>query len=264
MTSSPSSSSESITGIKLTMDQLWNAQQNVSMISNALIDVRLLLQQKEALQAEVEALKREKAQLSGEIRLLRGDVNLPVKRVTSLPDLHAADKEDDSTYDSEDYDSDEEVEQMSKSERLANAPRKFVCPLTLQVMKHPMQQKGTKTNYERRAILEWIYFGKGTCPLTRKKLHPGDFQENLFLKREIDHWCRMNGLDVEEEEEDLEGSSGEFKIPDMTPEQEKECQARLCRTKSKGSDSDLMNLRDRILSKRDDRVRRRQSGGGLM
>lgn len=251
---------------ELAMDQLSN-------------DIRQLLQEKEALQADVEALRREKAQLSNEVQSLRGaspqqeslaatSTPAPVKRATSLPDLLGDDYNDDddsSTYDSDD--SEGCPHDLSRSERLAGAPQRFLCPLTLQVMKHPMKQKGTKKNYERGAILEWIYFGKATCPLTRQKLHPGDFQENTMLKREIEHWKRMNDvMDNSEQEQDLDTSSGDTSannavvIQTLTPDEEKKNQRRIARTVSKGSHNNLIGLRDRILKKRDDRVRRRMSG----
>ena len=126
-----------------------------------------------------------------------------------------------------------------------------------------MKQKGTKKNYERGAILEWIYFGKATCPLTRKKLHPGDFQENKHLQHEIEHWRRINGLmDMSAEETESMNDDSTI-IPTLTPEEETKQQRRLTRTLSKGSDNNLMllGLRDRILKNRDDRVRRMSAGG---
>ena len=67
-------------------------------------------------------------------------------------------------------------------------PEHFVCPLTLEVMDDPVQHKVTKHNYERGAILHWIYFGNATCPLTRQPLDPSDFQDNQTLQKEIRAW----------------------------------------------------------------------------
>lgn len=282
---SPNSNANSNSNSTLTMDQLLNAQQNTAMIDAALMDIRRLLLQKEALQADVEALEREKAQLTGAVVVLRSGAtgnsssrNHEVHRASSSPDLCASssqqqqannnDTDNTSTYyDSDDIHSDESESpvRMTKEERLANAPQRFVCPLTLQVMKHPMKQKGTKKNYERGAIMEWIFFGKATCPLTRKKLHPGDFKPNLILRREIQHWRRMHGLMDEQSESDHLDNSSDLVVQTLTPEQERAQQNRLVRQISKGSENnlELMGLRDRILKNRDDRVRRRVSAGGL-
>ena len=67
-------------------------------------------------------------------------------------------------------------------------PEHFLCPLTLEVMDDPVQHKVTKHNYERGAILHWIYFGSATCPLTRQPLDPSDFEDNQELQQEIRAW----------------------------------------------------------------------------
>ena len=67
-------------------------------------------------------------------------------------------------------------------------PDHFICPLTLEVMDDPVQHKVTKHNYERGAILHWIYFGNATCPLTRQPLDPSHLDDNQELQKEIRAW----------------------------------------------------------------------------
>lgn len=69
-----------------------------------------------------------------------------------------------------------------------NIPQHFICPLTLEVMKNPMENIKTGHNYERSAILEWMHSGNATCPLTREKLRPFYLVHNEALKDEIVEW----------------------------------------------------------------------------
>ena len=69
-----------------------------------------------------------------------------------------------------------------------NVSEHFVCPITLQVMDQPVTNIKTGHNYERRAILQWIYSGNSTCPLTREKLRVGDLVDNDTLRCEIRQW----------------------------------------------------------------------------
>ena len=83
---------------------------------------------------------------------------------------------------------------MSSSTSDMNPPDHMVCPLTLEVMMLPFQDSVTKRSYERSAILEWIWFGNCTCPLTRKPLKLEHFSVNNELMVEIYEWRRENGL----------------------------------------------------------------------
>lgn len=256
------------------MNQVANAQQNMSTIDAALNEIRQLLLQKEALQADVDALKKEKAQLSQEVEALRVDANGynqdiihdgPSKvhsgrRCSSLPDvLHIYD--DDSEQgeeedDDESYSCSEDPSDGTPRHQERDAPQHFYCPLTLSLMKHPMQQKGTSKNYERGAILEWIYFGKATCPLTRQKLHPSDFEANPELQAEIAQWRKTNGM-TDDSDQDMD-KSDISEVIKLTPQEEKDQQKRvsLLQGKRKGSTGQLLSLKDRVLRKRDDRIRR--------
>ncbi|CAB9509820.1 Zinc-finger of the MIZ type in Nse subunit [Seminavis robusta] len=237
----------------VTMNDLLAATQNLATIDKALGDIRRLLEAKASLEADVQALKLEKARLAQEVSALRNEqIDASSVRASSLPDLHF-------DYDDDSSSSDDSEEELTHSERKAKAPERFVCPLTLEIMNHPMLQKGTKNNYERGAILEWIYFGKATCPLTRRKLHPGDFVLNEPLQREIEQWREKYDMqDESAQEEDMDSSE---LVPTLTPEEEQRNQKRLSlvQTKRNGSTKNLMGLRERILRKRDARVERRMS-----
>ncbi|CAB9519709.1 Putative E3 ubiquitin-protein ligase LIN [Seminavis robusta] len=245
----------------LSLGQLLNARQNLTTIDKALSQIQQLLEQKESLEAEIVALKREKSKLTYEVVSLRNECDDDSSRkASSLPDLGIAFGGDD---DSSSYDSDDSDEEMTNSERKAKAPEHFICPLTLEIMKHPMQQKGTQNNYERGAILEWIYFGKATCPMTRRVLHPGDFVENTVLEREIESWREKYGVLDESADDDEDNGDP---IPTLTPEEEEMQQQRLqvVQVKRVGSHNELMGLRDRVLRKQAARARRRMSThGGL-
>ena len=71
-----------------------------------------------------------------------------------------------------------------------NVSEHFVCPITLQVMDRPVTNIKTGHNYERRAILQWIYSGNPTCPLTREQICVGDLVDNDILRCEITQWKR--------------------------------------------------------------------------
>ena len=141
---------------------------------------------------------------------------------------------------------------------MEKAPKIFVCCLTLEVMNHPVQHKVSKHNFERSAIMEWIYFGKATCPLTREKLHPGDFADNEELKHEIMEWKIANN--ILDESSKMDDSSISIRVIRKMP-------TRRPVTQRQGSVKNLMSLRDKILGRRDEKVRnharRRQSTGGL-
>ena len=87
---------------------------------------------------------------------------------------------------------------MTRSEVLppcaAKAPEQFLCPLTMEVMQHPVSDRRTGVTYERRTIMEWIYFGKPICPVTRKHLNPRDLDLNVELQSKIAEWKKEHGF----------------------------------------------------------------------
>ena len=229
-----------------------NAQRSLASVDMTLLksDIQTLLEEKASLQSEIAMLRMERDGLSMEVTNLQETKQNLSKEVTSLKVCNK-----------------EAPEDLDASEK--RPPQHFICPLTLEVMSMPMEHKVTKHNFERKAIFEWIYFGKATCPLTRKKLHPEDFVENVTLREEIDSWKTKHGLDEDDSDDsdsDSEGGMDDSNlIKDLSPEEEKEQQARLMETQIKrnGSHNQLMGIRSRVLQQRNARVRRRLSGGGL-
>lgn len=77
---------------------------------------------------------------------------------------------------------------MIESTTFVATPGHFLCSMTLEIMRDPVQHKETKQTFERDVIMEWIYFGKATCPLTKKVLKPEDFVTASELAQEIEDW----------------------------------------------------------------------------
>ena len=83
----------------------------------------------------------------------------------------------------------------------SSPPQHFVCPITLEVMDHPMAAPDGR-RFERSAIMEWLYFGTGTCPLTRRPLHPQQLREDLKLKEEIQAWRSEHDVSKHDEKDE--------------------------------------------------------------
>jgi hypothetical protein len=78
-------------------------------------------------------------------------------------------------------------------------PEEFLCPITLQVMNHPLMTRHGH-NFERAAILGW--FEQSTeCPLTRRPLKPSDLISNRFLEGKIRYWREANDIPCPTEDE---------------------------------------------------------------
>lgn len=75
---------------------------------------------------------------------------------------------------------------------VAVVPSEFVCPITMEVMIHPMASRYGH-NYERSAIVEWILSSR-ECPLTRQPLTLRDLVPNHYLAGEIQAWREQNGV----------------------------------------------------------------------
>jgi U-box domain len=79
---------------------------------------------------------------------------------------------------------------------MVEPPEHFICPLTLEVMKHPFKNVRTGHTYEREAILEWMFLhGNGTCPFTRQRIRPSDFKDDAALQHEIRVWKVERDID---------------------------------------------------------------------
>ena len=72
------------------------------------------------------------------------------------------------------------LEAEHQQQILDEAPKRFVCPLTLSVMSDPLTNRLTKHSFEASEILRWMYTSPNpTCPLTRRPIHPSDFFKDI-------------------------------------------------------------------------------------
>ena len=79
-------------------------------------------------------------------------------------------------------------------------PERFICPLTLEIMEHPLMTIAGHS-FERSAIFGWLQ-RNDTHPLTREPLGPRDLVNNGALKMEITAWKAKHGYIPESETED--------------------------------------------------------------
>lgn len=63
-------------------------------------------------------------------------------------------------------------------------PHEFLCPITHEIMKEPVQCSDGFT-YEKAAINEWFLCGKYTSPMTNKSLRDTSFTPNIILRNAI-------------------------------------------------------------------------------
>jgi hypothetical protein len=87
-----------------------------------------------------------------------------------------------------------------------DAPKEFVCPISLEVMKEPVMSKDGQ-NYDRQAILQWLNQGNFDCPLTRRPLKPSYLLPNHSLKMSIMRWKVDQGVDLNNNDDDSSESS---------------------------------------------------------
>ena len=100
-----------------------------------------------------------------------------------------------------------------------DVPDDFICPLTLEIMRHPLMTREGKS-FERQAILTWIQDNDNSCPLTRQPLTPRGLVRNRSLELRIENWCSSNNVKLSSpDDQDITyGSSADVvscKIEDM-------------------------------------------------
>ena len=148
-----------------------------------------------------------------------------------------------------------------------DAPEHFICPLTMDIMIHPLTNRVTGQTFEREAINNWMYFqGKGTCPMTRKAISPSDFFENRVLSRDIQKWKEEHSIEGEDQEQDDDNDSDDLGIDDeeffndvMSSIQEIQALTNARRRHVKRNNSELKRLTDlgaKVLNDRDERLKR--------
>lgn len=73
-------------------------------------------------------------------------------------------------------------------------PDEFLCPLTMEIIIHPLMTRYNNISYEREAIISWLRSGDGTCPMTRAPLNLSDLVPNKALEEKIYLWSWENML----------------------------------------------------------------------
>jgi len=73
-------------------------------------------------------------------------------------------------------------------------PDRFVCPITCEVMHHPIMDRHGH-NFEARAIVQWAMV-HCSCPLTRDLLWPEQMYRNRALEEEIREWRTRVGAEA--------------------------------------------------------------------
>jgi U-box domain len=116
------------------------------------------------------------------------DTNSSTECADEYDDVDEADQEDD---EDDNNTTDNNNEYRLKDDTELVVPSKFICPLTLDIMKDPLISRHGQS-YERRAIMEWIHQGNSTCPMTRQPLRLSGLITNHSLKAQIQQWKKEN------------------------------------------------------------------------
>lgn len=127
-----------------------------------------------------------------------------------------------------------------------DTPDRFLCPISMVLMSHPVRTE-TGHVFERKAILEWCYFGKANCPMSRKPLHPSGFVRDVALEEEINLWRRKHNLPIAADEDHEEDSEEDSEEEDESIPTGKTLQ-------QNDKMRDLLLLRAKVLQKRDRRL----------
>lgn len=93
----------------------------------------------------------------------------------------------------------DEISQISSKVEIARifgvtVPDEYICPITLEVMEHPMLTR-YGFHFERSAIIGWLQQSgrlNNTCPLTRKPLSLRDIVSDNALRKKIHFWMWEN------------------------------------------------------------------------
>lgn len=85
-------------------------------------------------------------------------------------------------------------------------PHHMICPLTMEIMTHPVLTS-TGFCFEKDALIQWMQKSDGTCPLSRKPLCPSDIISNGALEQQILGWKRVNGYVAEDDDDNTDSST---------------------------------------------------------
>ncbi len=87
-----------------------------------------------------------------------------------------------------------EVYAVGNSNSTVIVPSEFICPITLEIMKHPVMTRYGHC-FDRSALLTWMRLSDDAqceCPLTRKPLRISDIVNHHSLGFRINAWCTAN------------------------------------------------------------------------
>lgn len=106
----------------------------------------------------------------------------------------------------------------NNNEEEKTIPQEFICPITLQVMVHPLTTR-TGLSFERSAILDWLECYE-TCPLTRQPLRACDLIRNVPLEARIGFWRQaQQGLE-ETKQANIRTAAAKHKVQCLHDEEE--------------------------------------------
>jgi hypothetical protein len=89
-------------------------------------------------------------------------------------------------------------------------PEEFLCPLTQEIMVHPVTSRWGDT-YERAAIIDWFNRGYSFCPVSGEPLRPSYLFNNSSLARRIQNWKKETDCESESDDDQL-SKNGEEEV----------------------------------------------------
>eukprot|EP01023_Acetabularia_acetabulum_P040104 TRINITY_DN38832_c0_g1_i2.p5 TRINITY_DN38832_c0_g1~~TRINITY_DN38832_c0_g1_i2.p5 ORF type:complete len:135 (-),score=17.28 TRINITY_DN38832_c0_g1_i2:1003-1407(-) len=82
----------------------------------------------------------------------------------------------------------------SVSHTVDQVPELFCCPITRDLMLHPVLLVESGQVFEREAIMNWIDSGKDSCPVTGTQLQGMTLQTIFPLRSAIHEWAKQHGV----------------------------------------------------------------------
>lgn len=71
-------------------------------------------------------------------------------------------------------------------------PHEFVCPISHEIMEHPVTLVETASVFDKQSIEEWLGRGNMSCPLTGLPVTSTALVVNRPLQQAIERWCLEN------------------------------------------------------------------------
>jgi hypothetical protein len=88
---------------------------------------------------------------------------------------------------------------MEFNDTIIQVPNAYICPITLNLMSHPLVSK-TGKHYERSAIIAWL-MKSNTCPLTRQPLSLSHLISDRALEEEIKRFKERHEIALDDDQE---------------------------------------------------------------